>query len=181
MDRIRPQVDHREPRVSRSGGSRFLVAVLLLGLVACRSPRALAPSFESDEALARAVLDGLARRDYERLLALSVSKEEFAELVWPTLPASRPDVGMPMHYVWQDSFTKSRGFLAQTIEAFGGQPLTLVRVGFSGRQTEHKTVTIARKSYLVVKDGQGQERQIRVFGSVIRQNGRSKVYSYIID
>lgn len=154
---------------------------LVFSLTACRPTRTLAPSFESDDALAQAVLDGLAKRDVEGLLALSLSRDEFADLVWPTLPASRPEVGMPMTYVWQDSFTRSRSSLAQTIEAFGGQPLTLVRVGFSGRQTDHKGVVIARKSYLVVKDGQGQERQIRVFGSVIRQNGRSKVYSYIID
>jgi hypothetical protein len=154
---------------------------LLFSLAACRPARTLAPAFDSDEALARAVLDGLAKRDVQGLLALSVSRDEFAELVWPTLPASRPEVGMPMTYVWQDSFTRSRASLAQTIEAVGGQRFTLVRVGFSGQQTDHNGVVIARKSYLVVADGQGQERQIRVFGSVIRQNGRSKVYSYIVD
>jgi hypothetical protein len=154
---------------------------LLLFSSACRPSRTLAPACASDGALAQAVLDALARRDVERLLALSVSRDEFADLVWPTLPASRPEVGMPMTYVWQDSFTKSRGSLAQTIEAVGGQRFTLVRIGFSGRQTDHKGVVIARKSYLVVKDDHGRERQIRVFGSVIRQAGRSKVYSYIID
>lgn len=159
----------------------MLAVSLVFALTACRPTRSLAPAFESDDALARAVLDALEKRDSERLLALSVSRDEFADLVWPTLPASRPEVGMPMTYVWQDSFSKSRGSLAQTIEAFGGQRLTLVRVGFSGRQTDHRGVAIARRSYLVVKDDQGQERQIRVFGSVIRQAGRSKVYSYIID
>ncbi len=169
------------PRALRRGGSWLLVVSLISSLTACRPTRTLAPTFESDHALARAVLDAIETRDVERLLALSLSRDEFADLVWPTLPASRPEVGMPMTYVWQDSFTRSRGSLAQTIEAFGGQRLTLVRVGFSGRQTDHEGVVIARKSYLVVKDAQGQERQIRVFGSVIRQAGRSKVYSYIID
>lgn len=169
------------PRALLRGGSWLLVVSLIVSLAACRPTRTLAPSFESDEALAQAVLDGLATRDVEGLLALSLSRDEFADLVWPTLPASRPEVGMPMSYVWQDSFSKSRTSLAQRIETLGGQRLTLVRVGFSGRQTDHKGVVIARKSHLVVKDNQGQQRQIRVFGSVIRQAGRSKVYSYIVD
>jgi hypothetical protein len=141
----------------------------------------LESTFPSDRALAVELLERLARRDASGLLALAVTKDEFADIVWPTLPVSRREVGVSMGYVWQDSYTKSRGHLAQTVDAFGGKPLSLVDIGFTGPETQHGDTTIVRKSFLVVKDADGRQSTIRVFGSVIRQAGRSKVYSYIVD
>lgn len=112
---------------------------------------------------------------------MALSKDEFENLVWPTLPVSRPEVGMPMDYVWQDTATKSRAYLAQTLADYGGQRFDLLRVEFRGETTAHDGYMVSRKSHLVVKDAHGAERTIRLFGSIIRQEGRSKVYSYILD
>ena len=138
-------------------------------------------TFESDEAAARAVLDALHAKDADRLAALALTREEFATIVWPTLPISRPEVGMPMDYVWQDTATKSGAYLAQTLADFGGRQFTLERVEFRGETTSAADYTVSRKTYLVVKDEGGEQKTIRVFGSIIRQDGRSKVYSYIQD
>lgn len=168
-----------------SGASRRAAALLLVVtafLAACsRQPASLTSTFESDEAAARAVLDAMARRDEAALRAMAVTKDEFDDLVWPTLPVSRPEVGMPRDYVWEDTASKSRGYLAQTLAEFGGQRFELVNIEFRGETTDHGAYSVSRKSYLTVKDGDGRERTIRLFGSMIRQNGRSKVYSYIID
>lgn len=114
-------------------------------------------------------------------MALSVSRDEFEAIVWPTLPASRPEVGMPMEYVWQDTFTRSRTYLAQTLHEYGGERFELRGVRFAGETTSHGTYSVSRKAHLVVRDALGVERVVRFFGSIIRQNGRSKVYSYIVD
>jgi len=148
---------------------------------ACSRPVSLEHTFSSDEALARAVLDGIARKDGEGLLQLSVSKDEFEDLVWPTLPVSRPEVGMPLSYVWHDTFTKSRSYLAQTLDEFGGSRYELRGIEFGGPTTDRGAYTVSRQARLLVMDEQGQERRLRLFGSVIRQHGRSKIFSYIVD
>ncbi|MGE0043523.1 MAG: hypothetical protein AB7H88_09875 [Vicinamibacterales bacterium] len=158
-----------------------LVALGLLLAAACGAPPTLGHTLPSDEALARAVLDAVAANDREALMALSVSKDEFEDVVWPTLPASRPEVGMPADYVWRDTFDKSRAHLAQTLEAWGGTRFDLVRVEFLGDTTTNDVYTLSRKAVLVVRGPDGQERRLRLFGSVIRQGGGSKVYSYIVD
>lgn len=159
----------------------FVLGVTLATLAACSRPVLLEPTFESDDALARAVLDGIARKDGPGLLGLSVSKDEFENLVWPTLPISRPEVGMPLAYVWQDNFTKSRAYLAQTVERYGGRRYDLVDVEFDGETTEYGSYSVSRETILVVRDERQEERHLRLFGSVIHQNGRSKVFSYIVD
>jgi len=159
------------------------VVIGVLGVVAagCSRPASLGHTFESDETLARAVLDGFTRKDAAVLLQLSVTKEEFEDLVWPTLPVSRPEVGMPLSYVWQDNFTKSRSYLAQTLDAFGGSRYELRGIEFGGPTTDRGTYSVSRQARLLVMDEQGKERRLRLFGSVIRQHGRSKVFSYIVD
>lgn len=156
----------------------MVIALLALG---CSQPLTLANTFESDHALARAVLEGFARGDRDALLRLGVMKAEFEQLVWPTLPVSRPEVRMPLDYVWQDTFTKSRAHLARTLSQFGGRQYRLVRVEFRGKSTEHGTHSISRQTRLIVKDDAGRDQTIGLFGSIIRQNGRSKVFSYIVD
>ena len=160
----------------------MLLVALLVPLAGCsRAPATLASTFDSDEAVARAVLDALAHKDADRLAGLALTKDEFESVVWPTLPVSRPEVRMPMDYLWQDTFTKSRLYLAQTLEEFGGRRYSLVRVEFQGDTTDHESYSVSRKTRLVVTDASGAEQTIRVFGSIIRQAGRSKVYSYIVD
>jgi len=166
------------------GAARGVSALLLfLTFLAagCSRPARLENTFESDEALARAVLDGVARKDYDGLLRLAVTRDEYETLVWPTLPVSRPEVGMPVDYVWQDTLTKSRAYLAQTLSQHGGSRYTLVRVESRGETTQHGTHVISRKTELIVGDAQHKERTLRLFGSIIRQDGRSKVFSYIVD
>lgn len=157
------------------------LAASILALTGCGSPPVLANTLSSDEATAHAVLDALERRDAAALMALSVSQEEFERIVWPALPASRPEVGMPASYVWQDTFTRSRTHLDETLQRWGGRRLHLVRLEFGGSTTEHGAYSLSRKTRLVVRDEAGAESAVRLFGSIIRQRGGSKVYSYIVD
>ena len=66
------------------------------------------------------------------------------------------------------------------LEEYGGRRFDLLRVEFRGETTQHEGYTISRKTYLTVA-GETGEQTIRLFGSIIRREGRHKVYSYIID
>lgn len=187
MDELRAAVETTtrtrgaQTRVPRRALLTFIGLAAATLAAGCGRPEPLADTFESDDAVVRAVLDAVSRNDGEALLRMTVTKDEFQHVVWPTLMVSRPEVGMPMDYVWNDTSTKSRGFLSETLAAHGGKRYELLEIAFLGDTTYHSGYQISRKSHLRVRDANGEEQTIRLFGSMIRQNGRSKVYSFIID
>ena len=176
-------------RATRQGVIRGALPLLLQGLAlallvppaACaRATNPFAHTFESPEQLAAAVGEALERRDADRLLALALSEEEFRTHVWPRLPASRPERGAPFGFVWAQLSSKSRAWLRQSLADHGGGRLEVVRVRFRGDTTDHGPFLVHRDAEVVVNDG-GTERRLRLFGSVLEQNGRYKLFSYVVD
>ena len=160
-----------------------LCLLIVAGLAACRppAPRPLTHTFDSPEALAREVLARLARRDQGGLQELAVSRAEFADHVWPKLPASRLERNMPMSFVWGRLEQQSTLSLAGTVARLGGTTYTLQQVRFDGDTTDYGTFRVQRDSVLVVRTPQGSVERLKVFGSMLTQGGRHKVFSYVID
>lgn len=167
------------------GLSMCFAPLLLLSSLLMAGCGALSPALEgsrgSADELARAVLDALQQRDLEALRGLALSEQEFREHVWPELPAARPERNLPFSYVWGDLFQKSESMLLRTIEAHGGRHYELVRIGFRGETTPYASYLVHRDGELTIKDEEGVERQLRVFGSVLEKDGRFKVFSYVVD
>ena len=134
----------------------------------------------SAEAAAAAVLDALERRDRDRLRSLAIAEQEFRERVWPRLPASRPERNLPFSYVWGDLRQKSEGRLAATLARHGGRSYELAGVTFAG-VTDYGTYRVHREATLHVRDGTGAAQDLRLFGSMIEQDGRWKVFSYVAE
>ncbi len=160
--------------------TRLMAGVVLaaLALAGCGRVPPLAHTQESAEATVAAVLDALATRDRARLAALALSEQEFKDHVWPDLPASRPERNLPFSYVWGDLHQKSDGSLGQTLRILGGRRLTLVEVRFKGK-TDYPRSTVHREAVAVVRGEDGTVRDVRVCGSLIEQDGRWKVFSYV--
>ena len=144
-------------------------------------PAPLAHTHASPEALAEAVIGAIGAGDVQRLQALVLTEEEFRTYVWPGLPASRPERNVPFEFVWDMLHQKSVAYLRQTIARFEGQPLTLVRVEFGGAATAYDDVMVRRQTRFVVRTRDGDEQVIRMVGSTIEQDGRYKVFSYVVD
>jgi hypothetical protein len=126
------------------------------------------------------VLDALARGDVNALRRLAVDDGEFRDIVWPELPASRPERNLPLEYVWTDLRTKSEAGLASIVATYGGRRHRLEAVAFDGT-TQYAGFLIHRRSTLQVRDEGGALRRFAVFGSMIEQDGRFKVFSYVTD
>jgi hypothetical protein len=160
-------------------------AVLLAGALVLEAGCQRAAAFEhtqtSPEAVAAAVLDALARHDVERLRALALTEREFRESVWPQLPAARPERNLPFSYVWGDLRQKSEQSLARTVAREGGRRYTLVSVRNDGKTTRYSGYTVRRDTVLSVRNDSTELLEIRVFGSLIEQNGRWKVFSYVVN
>lgn len=159
---------------------RYLAVVGLAALAAC-GPPPLTATYPTAQALARAVLDGLARADETGLRMLALSEEEFRRHVWPELPVARPERNMPFNYVWRDLAQKSDSFLSATLAEHGGRRYDLVRVRFEGARTDYPTFRVYRDATFVVRHADGSEHDLRVCGSFVEQQGQWKVFSYVTD
>jgi hypothetical protein len=162
---------------------RSFIALLVCALAAAcgfMSPP-LPSSHDSIEALSRAVLQAIERRDTEALSRLALNEEEFREHVWPELPAARPERNLPFSYVWRDLHQKSGTTLTHTLAAHGGKRYQLVSIRFTGESTPYRSYLVHRESELAVKDQAGTQHTLRMFGSVIEKRGRFKVFSYVVD
>jgi hypothetical protein len=161
------------PRRSR------LCLVVLLAALGCRQP--LHQAQPSPEALAQAVLTALEQRDAGRLRELAVTEPEFRDLVWPELPAARPERNLTFEYVWNDLHVKSEVGLAGVLAEHGGQGHTFVRVEFAGETTQYRTYLVRRDAIVIVRDRDQREQRVRLFGSVLERDEGVKVFSYVVD
>jgi len=167
--------------------ARLLVAVIAgLGLIlpACGSSGQAIPfanAFPTKEAAATAVTEALWQRNVPLLESIAVTEQEFRRNVWPRLPASRPEVNMPVDYLWNDTRTKSLGHLAETLAEYGGQRLQVQEVTFGDSPTDYDAFTMHPKTQLRVRDETGTVKEVRLFGSMIETPDGWKVYSYIVD
>ena len=173
--------------VRRALAGAGLVALCLLLAGGCGRPAArdapspLGHAFESPEAVAEAVLAALAEEDGPLLLALALSEMEFRTVVWPELPSSRPERGLPFEYAWGDLHQKSTNELRRLLARAGGTRYELLDVSFDGESTPYETFTVHRDSRLRVRDAAGAERELRLFGSVLQRGGEYKLFSYVAD
>jgi hypothetical protein len=161
----------------------LLIASGAVPLIGCHRPPALLEhTLESPEAVAQAVLKGLNTRDVAGLQQLAITEHEFRKLVWPKLPAARPGRNIPWDYVWNDLSSKSRMQLQARLHEW--QPSaegTVVRVEFTGETTDYETFSVRRKSIVTIRTPDGNETRHRLFGSIVEQGGRYKVFSYVAD
>ena len=138
-------------------------------------------TFDSPEALAEQVLRYLELERLDELKALPLSEQEFAELVWPEMPAARPERGVPLDYAWGSLHQKSRNALAWTFHHHKGRRYELLRVVFDGETTEYQTFTVHREGRCLVRDEAGRETKLALFGSVLVHEGRYKLFSFVND
>ena len=167
---------------------RILIMAAVLATAACsapaepsRLPAPLSNTFESPEALARAVLIALERRDLEGLRALPLSESEYREHVWPELPVSRPERNVPFDYSWGQMKQRSDGSLQQTFARYAGKRLQLVQARFTGETTQYQSFSVIRESEVVATDDTGRNVILRLYGSALVREGRYKMFSYVVD
>lgn len=165
-------------------GSPLLGALLLAGAAigsACGPRVQLAQTLESPDAVAHAVVLGLTARDAGALRAIALTEDEFRRLVWPKLPTSRPERNIPWDYVWKDLAGKSRMQLQARLNEWHDRGFTVVGVSYAGETTDYETFRVHRATEVTLRDSDGHETKGRLFGSLIEQHGRYKVFSYVTD
>ena len=167
---------------------KYLALAAALMTAACSVPAgptrcagALSHTFESPEALAQAVLTGLARKDLAGLRALPLSEAEFRDHVWPELPVSRPERKVPFDYAWGQMKQRSDGHLEATFARYAGKSLAFVRTRYTGESTTYRSFAVMRESEIIATEETGRHLILRLHGSVLVKDGRYKLFSYVVD
>ena len=160
--------------------SRVIAVALACASIACGAA-AVEHGEASPEALAREVLRAVDAHDVERLRQLAVTEQEFREIVWPDLPASEPRTNLTADYVWKDLHFKSEVGLRETLGAFSGRDLDLVKLSFHGETSQYGHFLVHRDARVLVRHEDATEERVKLFGSVLEQDGRFKVFSYVTD
>jgi hypothetical protein len=156
------------------------VAALVSAVWGCRgSALPLAGTRESAEALARAVLEALGRKDRTALEALALNEREFRDHVWPDLPAARPERNLPFSYVWGELRQKSALVLSDTLATHGGTRYELLSVRFARQTTYPGFVVHHEATFRVRKPGGDADVDVNVCGSMLVKDGGWKVFSYV--
>jgi hypothetical protein len=141
----------------------------------------LSGTFTSIEALAEEILLGIEANDFEALIGLALSKAEYRDYVWPQLPASRPGTNLTVDYTYQGLRTKSVHALRFTLEEHGGRKYELLGVEFAGETTDYNTYRVFRDARVLVRNEEGNEGYLDLFGSVMEYQGQYKLFSFVTD
>lgn len=130
--------------------------------------------------MAERVLEALAKQDEQSLKSLVLTKEEFCTYVWPELPSSKIK-NLTCDWVWDSFLPGDIAGLRQTLSMHGGKRYSLIRIRFVKGTTEYKTFKVHEGSRVVVKDDSGQEREFKLFGSMLELEGQFKLLSFVVD
>jgi hypothetical protein len=160
-----------------------LSILLLFFLSVCSAcdDRGLVNAKSSVDELCKGVLEGIAQNNIKSLEAMALTEDEFKRYYWPLSEWSRPEVRMPFEYYWGDLRQKSNNSLKRMLASLGGKKFELVHVYFGKKTMEFPDakINIYRDTRLIVDNGEGEEQEIEVFGSIVEVNGQYKIFSYI--
>lgn len=137
--------------------------------------------FDSPEEAAREALELVAEGDAETLSQLALGEADFREAVYPRLPASRPERNTSAAFLWGMLHQRSRNALAFTLNRHRGQRYELIAVDFVGETTDYGPFQVHRETVLTVETPDGERGTLRLFGSMLEQDGRYKIFSFVTD
>jgi hypothetical protein len=182
----------------RRGGLRRpgVAAVLAtVGLVACggtesaglRSGDAgsagerLGHSVSTVEVLGDLVLRSLVAQDTLALERLRLTEHEHNEVVWPELPASRPEVNYPVDMAWENIERRNRVGRKRQMAAMRGRRVSYRGVNCRGETSRFASFEVYTDCVVLFVDADGDpDRLLRVqaFKDVLSRGGGLKIFRY---
>lgn len=141
----------------------------------------LSDTYASPFEAVNAVLASISRNEQVRARAAAVSRDEFTRVVWPELPVSRPGSTFTADFVWQQHALREEFSFAKAWKRHAGRAYQLTAVDLGSSVSDHATFRVYTRPVLKVIDEHGEERSLRLIGSIIEQDGRYKIYGFNTD
>lgn len=133
----------------------------------------------SMEKLCIRMLEILHKKDKPLLRAITITENEFKQVIWPQLPISRVEQWKTrLDFVWSQHYLKSSTCLEDLIFGQGGRKFTFLEIKTDGEITDYNTYKVHRNIRMLVMNEQGKKREVNFFGSIIEMQDQYKIMSY---
>ena len=142
---------------------------------------ALEGGVRSRDGLVRAFAQAVERRDRASLRRMVLSRAEFAYLVYPSSPYTRPPYRQQPEVAWLLHHEPSAVGLARLTARLGGRPL-----GYRGYTCDAEPIVeganrLWRGCRVSIRRPDGRTEVSRLFGVILERGGRFKFASYAND
>jgi hypothetical protein len=131
------------------------------------------------EMLVKRFVRALVVLDSADLEAMLIDQREFADLVYPESPYTRPPYRQAPGLVWNQIQNPSRSGLTRLIRRLGGQPLQYEGHTCVAQPDRQGRNLIWTGCVVRLVDQNGDIRKHRLFGSIIERDGNFKFVSYV--
>ena len=130
------------------------------------------------DALVRSFVRSLEAADTAALVRLTISRAEFAYLVFPESPISREPYSQAPGLAWRRHATASATGLGRLLDRFGGRS-----IGYRSWQCDPKpaiegTNRIIGSCRLAFSPARSESKDLSLFAAIIERQGRYKIFSY---
>ncbi len=76
---------------------------------------------------------------------------------------------------------KSLSGFGEMLAKHKGKRYRLVSLRFAGGIEPHKSFRVHKETHLTIRDEKGDEKEMRLFGSMLEMDGQFKLFSFVID
>jgi len=132
----------------------------------------------SPEALARKVLAALEAGDMDGLQALRVTGDEFAQILWPEFPQSRPITNNRVGDVYFFLDRRCHSGISTGLSDWGGEKLELRGLTYEVGRAPYTNFTLYDGVRIHVRRANGEEAVLKFVGTLAERKGVWKIYAY---
>jgi hypothetical protein len=125
-------------------------------------------------------MEAVVAGDTAAMHALRLSEYEHNEILWPELPASRPEFNMPIAFAWENLNLHSRRDANRVLADFSDRHIEIERVDCRKGVTEYPTLKVHGDCWIIGRDGRtGIREEFKLFGSIVESEGRYKIIGIV--
>lgn len=162
-------------------------AAALVAAAACRpaqdrdtSDAAFVGGVASLDELASTMLAAVSAGDTSAMHTLRLSEAEHNELLWPHLPASRPEFNMSVAFAWGNLQRTSVRDAWRIVNDVGGRDWTFVSLDCRKGRTSYGPATVHGDCWVTAANGPDTQT-FKVFGSAVEWGGSFKAVGILED
>jgi hypothetical protein len=144
-------------------------------------PRALTAGAASRDALVREFVSALARQDTAALIAMHITRAEFAWLYYPHSPTAQPGRYLDPKTMWFLLSLESEKGLTRLMQRLGGKGAGLRALACEPEPRIEGPNRLWEQCRLTLRDTPPDFRAERLFGTILERGGRFKFVSFKTD
>jgi hypothetical protein len=129
------------------------------------------------DALVRAFIDAIERKDERSLRRLVVDRAEFAFLIYPTSPNTKPPYRLSPDIVWMQRSAATDKSVTRLLQRFGGQAAGYVGYSCTDTAVHQGQNRVWTQCVVRLRTPAGDSAAMRLFGPIVARAGTYKFLS----